>query len=58
MSKNVKRLKGHKVMKRSSARVAALGLSTITLAGTVAFPVHAEASEDSESLLFVPSESN
>ena len=58
MSKNVKGLKGHKVMKRSSARVAALGLSTITLAGTVAFPVHAEASEDSESLLFVPSESN
>lgn len=44
-------------MKKRSTRVAALGLSTITLAGTVTFPVQAEAFDDSESLVFVPEQS-
>ncbi|MBO6128275.1 MAG: hypothetical protein J6P79_05190 [Pseudobutyrivibrio sp.] len=44
-------------MKKCSTRVAALGLSTITLAGTVTFPVQAEAFDDSESLVFVPEQS-
>ena len=41
-------------MKRFSARVATLGLSTITLASTVSFPVHAQAPEESESLVLMP----
>jgi len=56
-NKNLYLMRGHlKLMKRTSARAAALGLSTITLAGTVAFPVHAEASEESGSLVFVSEE--
>lgn len=43
-------------MKSDSARAIALGLSTITLASTVTFPVQAEASENSESLVLTPSD--
>ena len=45
-------------MNRGSAKAVAIGLSTISLAGTVSFPVHAEASVDSESPLFAPSATN
>ncbi|MCR4830480.1 MAG: hypothetical protein K5883_03405 [Pseudobutyrivibrio sp.] len=41
-------------MIRGSTRAAALGLSTITLASSLAFPIYAEASDDSESPVFVP----
>ena len=43
-------------MKAESARALALGLSTITLSGAVSFTVQAEATEDSDSLVSVPSE--
>ena len=41
-------------MRKRSARTAALSLSTITLASSLAFPIYAEASEDSESLVSAP----
>ena len=40
-------------MKRCAVKAAALSLSTISLASTVTFPVHAQAPEESESLVFV-----
>ena len=43
-------------MKRRSTKAAAIGLSTITIAGTVAFPVQIEASEVSEGSVFAPSD--
>ena len=41
-------------MRKRSARAAALSLSTITLASSLAFPIYVEASEDSESLVSAP----
>ncbi len=43
-------------MRRRTIRVAAVSLSTITLAGNITFPVYAEASEDTESLIFASSD--
>lgn len=40
-------------MKRYAVKAAALSLSTISLASTVTFPVHAQAPEESESLVLV-----
>ena len=45
-------------MIKCSTRAAALGLSTITLASSLAFPIYAEASDDSESSVFVPETDN
>ena len=41
-------------MKKRSARAIAMGLSTISLASSLAFPIYVEASEDSESPISVP----
>lgn len=43
-------------MRRGSAKALAAGLSTITLAGSIVFPIQVEASENSEGSVVVPSD--
>ncbi len=43
-------------MRRGSAKALAAGLSTITLAGSIVFPIQVEASENSEGSIVVPSD--